>query len=101
MPGVKKAGSVRAVDFIKTASPETKTALLGILSEDEESLSFRTVNYFRNADVNEARAVLDIVSAELKDREPDSAQKKGATKRRDREQAAVTENAPDPAKSKK
>ena len=82
MPGIKKAGSVRAVDFIKTASPETKTALLAILSENGDNESFRAVHYFRNADVDEARAVLDIVTAELKDREPESAQKKGAEKRR-------------------
>lgn len=93
MPGVKKAGSVRAVCFIKEATPETKTALLGILSEDGENDAFKAVLYFRDANVEAARAVLDIVTAELKDREPDSAQKKGAKKRR-ANAAASTEAAP-------
>lgn len=91
MPGIKKAGSVRAVSFIKDASPETKGALLGVLGEDDNSPAFRTVSYFRDVDVVTARAMLDIVAAELKDREPDSAQKKGAKKRRANEAASTSD----------
>ena len=96
MPGIKKAGSVRAVDFIKDAPPETKTALLGILAEDSNSPAFTAVLYFRDIEVSAARAVLDVITSEVKEREGPSPQQKGADKRKKKAaEATLTESGPD------
>ena len=82
MPGPKVASSVRAVGFIQGASEATKKALLGILSEDTSSDAFMAVTFFRDANSETARAVLDIAIAAVKEREGPSPQQKGADKRR-------------------
>ena len=70
MPMTKKSPVLRMAQFMGEMSPKVKETVMAIINEEEDHLAVESVKYFAGLDVEVARAILDIVVAEVNKRDP-------------------------------